>query len=370
MEKIILTAEQEHEVKRLCGLAADGDAEAMRLVADAIDVPVQQEFEKLNVIPMMYTEKTLDPGQRAVAQVSPIWNAWYMSIGGDPQMEVLGRTEIDVPQDRVYDNPMVDVDTLRNGNLGDLQDIAMKAGWHIRDENCKRGLRLASAAVPASNTIEVAGDVITPEAWGAALSVLEDQDLRPTRFFMRGAHLNDLRNWLNTSPDTKRESELFGTVRLYADGKLAQTQFMPKSEVLVMPDKEVGRSLISNPLRTIPQNAMFKTGWLVSESRGFLITVPQWMAKIKLIGVVDPPTLTLTTAPATGTVGTPVTAKLTFSGDKGAINWGDNTDPDYVATATNKTHTYTQAGTYTVTGITFDTTHGKMTAAYWTIVIS
>jgi len=68
----------------------------------------------------------------------------------------------------------------------------------------RRTISVLSSAIPAANTIEVTGDLLTEEALNEAISIIEDLELSVKYIVMRGRRFNDMRGW-NLDPQTKLE---------------------------------------------------------------------------------------------------------------------------------------------------------------------
>jgi len=109
---------------------------------------------------------------------------------------------------------MVDISVLKNGNIGTLMDIQTSASDAIRKEMDRRSISVLSAAVPAANTIEVAGSTLSEEALNEAISIIEDLELSVKYIVMRGRRFNDLRGW-DLDPQTKLELRQKGVVKNY-----------------------------------------------------------------------------------------------------------------------------------------------------------
>ena len=107
----------------------------------------------------------------------------------------MGKDEVEFPTNRIHSNPMVDVSVLKNGNIGTLMDIQTSAADAIRKEMDRRTISVLSSAIPAANTIEVTGDLLTEDALNEAISIIEDLELSVKYIVMRGRRFNDMRGW-------------------------------------------------------------------------------------------------------------------------------------------------------------------------------
>ena len=81
--------------------------------------------------------------------------------------------EIDFPVSRIASNPAVDVSVLRYGDVHRLTDMEKWAGTAIRKKLNQRVVKFVSEAVPASNTVEIAGTALTEVGLNQAISLLE-----------------------------------------------------------------------------------------------------------------------------------------------------------------------------------------------------
>ena len=179
---------------------------------------------------------------------------------------------------------MVDVSVLKNGNIGTLMDIQTSAADEIRKEIDKRTLTVLSAAVPAANTIEVTGGKLTDDALNEAISIIEDLELSVKYIVMRGRRFNDMRDW-DLDPETRAELRTKGVIKNYGTGGILLTASASMTEILLVPDDEVGKMPIRESLKTeaIEQKTRFKTGWLVWTELGQGITRPEILAKIRIL---------------------------------------------------------------------------------------
>lgn len=257
--------------------------EGMQALAAAIAAPIEQEIKRKEISSLLLTKHTLPKGERPVYQKKPVVKAFWISKDGEAQEQELGEEEVEFPTNRIHSNPMVDVSVLKNGNIGTLMDIQSSAADAIRKEMDRRTLTVLSSSVPASNTIEVAGNVLTEEALNEAISIIEDMELTVKYIVMRGRRFNDIRGW-DLDPQTSLELRQKGVVKNYGTGGILLTSAMPLNEILIIPDEEIGKLPIREAVKaeSIDQKTRFKTGWLVWSELGQGVTRPDIIAKIKL----------------------------------------------------------------------------------------
>lgn len=238
--------------------------EGMRALAAAIAAPIEQEIRRKEISSLLLTKHTLPKGERPVYQKKPTVKAHWISKDGEAQEQEIGQDEVEFPTNRIHSNPMVDISVLKNGNIGTLMDIQTSASDAIRKEMDRRSINVLSAAVPAANTVSVAGNTLTEEALNEAISIIEDLELSVKYIVMRGRRFNDLRSW-NLDPQTKLELRQKGVVKNYGTGGILLTAAMPLDEILIIPDEEVGKMPVREKLKaeSIDQKTRFKTGWLV-----------------------------------------------------------------------------------------------------------
>ncbi len=257
--------------------------EGMQALAAAIAAPIEQEIKRKEISSLLLTKHTLPKGERPVYQKKPVVKAFWISKDGEAQEQELGEEEVEFPTNRIHSNPMVDVSVLKNGNIGTLMDIQSSAADAIRKEMDRRTLTVLSSSVPASNTIEVAGNVLTEEALNEAISIIEDMELTVKYIVMRGRRFNDIRDW-DLDPQTSLELRQKGVVKNYGTGGILLTAAMPMNEILIIPDEEVGKMPVREALKSdsVDKKTRFKTGWLVWSEIGQGVTRPDIIAKIKL----------------------------------------------------------------------------------------
>jgi len=340
--------------------------EGMRALATAIAAPIEQEIARKEITSLLLAEHTLPKGERPLYQKKPRVKAYWISTEGEIREQHLGQDEVEFTTNRIHSNPMVDVSVLKHGNIGTLMDIQQAAADEIRKEVDKRTISVISAAVPSANTIEVAGSTLTEAALNEAVSILEDLELTARYLVMRGRRFNDLRGW-DLDPQTKNELRAKGVIKNYGTGGILLTAAASLSEVLILPEEEVGKKPVRETLKieAIDRKERFKTGWLVWSELGQGILRPDILVKIKLLGVNNPPTASLSD-PTIVNLDATVVPTVT-DGDDGVaqvlILWGDGEVTDGVTSGQDYTHTYALAGTYVITLIATDKSGQTATAS-------
>ncbi|MHB9036954.1 MAG: HK97-fold major capsid protein [Armatimonadota bacterium] len=258
--------------------------DGMRALAAAIASPIEQEISRKEITSLLLTQHTLPKGERPIYQKKPKVKAYWISTEGEAREQELGQDEVEFPTNRIHSTPMVDVSVLKNGNIGTLMDIQTSAADEIRKEIDRRTLTILSAAVPAANTIEVTGGKLTDDALNEAISIIEDLELSVKYIVMRGRRFNDMRDW-DLDPETRAELRTKGVIKNYGTGGILLTASASMTEILLIPDDEIGKMPIRESLKTeaIEQKTRFKTGWLVWTELGQGITRPEILAKIKIL---------------------------------------------------------------------------------------
>ena len=257
--------------------------EGLQALAAAIAAPIAQDIKQKEISSLLLTRHLLPKGERPVYQKKPTVRAHWISKDGEAQQQTLGKDEVEFPTYRVHSNPMVDVSVLKHGNMGSLMDVQTSAAEAIRKKIDRGTIHVLSKAVPAANTIRVAGTTLTEDALNEAISLIEDKELSVKYIVMRGRRFNDMRRW-DLDPQTKLELRQKGVVKQYGTGGILLTAAMPLHEVLIIPSEEVGKLPIREKLRAeaIDQKTSFKTGWLVWEELGHGVTRPDILAKVTL----------------------------------------------------------------------------------------
>ena len=258
--------------------------DGMRALAAAIAAPIDEEIKRKEITSLLLTQHTLPKGERPIYQKKPKVKAYWISTEGEAREQELGQDEVEFPTNRIHSTPMVDVSVLKNGNIGTLMDIQTSSADEIRKEIDRRTLTVLSAAVPAANTIEVTGGKLTDDALNEAISIIEDLELSVKYIVMRGRRFNDMRDW-DLDPETRAELRTKGVIKNYGTGGILLTASASMTEILLIPDDEIGKMPIRESLKTeaIEQKTRFKTGWLVWTELGQGITRPEILAKIRIL---------------------------------------------------------------------------------------
>jgi len=286
MEATKLKVDSQEYMEAMAALMAEAleSPEGLRALAAAIADPIEQEIERKEVSSLLLTRHVLPKGERPVYQKKPKVKAYWVSTEGEAREQEVGKDEIEFPTNRIHSTPMVDISVLKHGNIGTLMDIQTSAADEIRKETDRRTITVVSAAVPPENTIQVMGGVLTEDALNEAISIIEDLELSVKYIVMRGRRFNDLRSW-NLDPQTKAELREKGLIKNYGTGGILLSASCALDEVLLIPDEEVGKMPVREPLKTeaVEYKTRFKTGWLVWAELGQGVTRPDILAKIKIM---------------------------------------------------------------------------------------
>ncbi|MHB9038493.1 MAG: HK97-fold major capsid protein, partial [Armatimonadota bacterium] len=101
---------------------------------------------------------------------------------------------------------------------------------------------------------------------------------------MRGGRFNDIRGW-DLDQETRAELRTKGVIKNYGTAGILLTAMADLSEILLVPDEEIGKMPIRESLQTsaIDERTEFTTGWLVWMELGQGITRPEIITKIKIL---------------------------------------------------------------------------------------
>jgi hypothetical protein len=258
--------------------------DGMRALAAAIAAPIEQEIARKEISSLLLTEETLPKGERAIYQKKPKVQAYWISTEGEAREQEVGKEEVEIPTYRIHSTPMVDINVLKNGNIGRLTDIQTSAANAIRNEIDNRTIKVISAAVPAANTITLTGGLLTEDAVNEAIALIEDLELSVKYLVMRGARIKDLKGW-NLDQQTKNELRVKGVIKNYGTGSILTTAAAAMDEVLVLPDDEIGKMPKPNALQAdaLEEKTRFKVGWLVWQEIGHGVLRPDITVKIKIV---------------------------------------------------------------------------------------
>ena len=286
MEKNLLNIHSQQYMEVMAQLMSEAleSPEGMRALAAAIAEPIDQEIARKERSSLLLTQHTLPKGERPIYQKKPTVKAYWVSTEGEAREQEVGLSEVEIPTHRIHSTPMVDISVLKHGNIGTLMDIQSSAAKEISKEMDKRTITVISSAVPAANTIEITGGKLTDDALNEAISIIEDLELSVKYIVMRGRRFNDMRDW-DLDPETRAELRTKGVIKNYGTGGIMLTASASMDEILIVPDEEIGKMPVREPLKTeaIEQKTRFKTGWLVWSELGMGVTRPEILAKIKIL---------------------------------------------------------------------------------------
>jgi hypothetical protein len=255
--------------------------EGLKALAAAIAPPIEQEIDRREITSLLLTKQKLPAGEPAKFQKKPKLKAYWISKDGDAVESGILEEEVEFPIHRIHSMPMVDISVLKHGNVGTMLDIQKAAADEIRKAIDVRSVTVLSAAVPQERTVTVAGGKLTDEALNQAISFIEDQELAVKYILMRGARANDMRGW-GLDPQTLREMQMKGIFKIYNGAEIISTAAMALDEVILLPDEEVGKFAIRQPLSTdtINEPKRFKTGWLAWMEAAHGVTRSDLLAKV------------------------------------------------------------------------------------------
>ena len=260
-------------------------SEGLRTIAASIAPPIYDEIRQKEIASLLLTENKLPKGEPArYAKIKEI-QAFWIATGGQVHRSDMDDDEIEFPVGRVASNPAVDVSVLRNGDIHRLTDMEKWAGSAIRKKLNQRVVKVISEAVPAANTVEIAGASLTETALNQAISLLEDRDLTVKYIVMRGGRFNDMRGW-ELDPVTERELREKGILKYFSGAQVLTTSAALMDEILLIPDEPVGKMAIRTPIAVEPDNrpSEFKVSWVVWMELALGVLRPDLLAKVKILG--------------------------------------------------------------------------------------
>lgn len=258
--------------------------EGMHALAAAIAPTIEEEIEQKIITPLLLTEHNLPAGEDAKYQVRKSSKAYWIADGGQAMESDVTGEEISTPTHRIHATPMVDIGTLKHGNIGSLDDVQTDAASQIRKKIDKRTITVLSAAVPVANDVESTGGVLSEDALNEAVSILEDQELRVKYIVMRGARFADMKGF-TLSDKVLEEMQTKGAVAKWNGADILLTAAADLDEVLIIPEEEVGKYPIKEALTvdSLEEKKRFKTGWLVWMQVGHIVTKPERVVKITIV---------------------------------------------------------------------------------------
>jgi len=259
--------------------------DGLHALAEAILPPIELEIERKEISSLLLTKHTLPAGQPAKYVKRKGVKAYWISQEGEAIHSEPSKEEVEFPIVRVHSAPIIDVSSLKNGNVWDLTDLQTSAGREIRKTIDTYTYNTLSESIPEENTIELTGTTLTETALNQGMSILEDKELSVKTIVMRGARFNDLRGW-DLDPQTKNELRVKGLIKQYGGANILTTATANPDEVILLPDEEIGKFGIRQKLtsETVRQTLRFKVGWLIWMELSIGILRPDLCVKIKLVG--------------------------------------------------------------------------------------
>ena len=265
---------------------AVGSSEGMVALAAAIAPPVMETIKTREIASLLLTEDLLPVGETPKYQIVPEARAFWISLNGEARECEMGVDEVEPSILRVHTYPTIRKDTLKHGNVGSLMEMQDNAGIALQKQIDQHTVNVISAAVPAANIITLTGASLTEAALNQAFSILEDLELTPKKVVMRGARFNDIREWNSLDNITQNELRVKGILKNWGTADIITSSAAAMTEVLVLPDEEIGKMPVRETLIVEPDNIVkeFKIGFLMHSDRGFVVTRPQHCVKILITG--------------------------------------------------------------------------------------
>lgn len=262
-------------------VTAEGGMESL---AAAVAPPIELAIAERNIVPLALTEHVLPVGEEAKYQKRKSVQAHFVAVGGQVRrQEVNDDDDVTFPIFRVHSAPEVDVSDLKHGNIGKITDMQVEAAEEIRKKLNKRCMDLLSAAVPAGNIIPCvnAGADLTKSAFSQAVGMINDLELVPRFIFIRGQRMVDLNEW-DLDNETKRDLLIKGVAKRLAGAGVANPASMNANEVIIIPDKEIGKYAIRTKIAVDAQKGGFKVKFLTWHEAAMGITRPDLVFKIAI----------------------------------------------------------------------------------------
>ncbi len=280
----VLTTEYMDSMASLLSKALETD-DGLNALAAAILPPIEMEIERKEITSLLLTRHALPAGQPAKYVKRKGVKAYWISPEGEAIHSEASKEEVEFPTVRVHSAPIIDVSSLKNGNVWDLTDLQTSAGREIRKTIDAYTMQTLSQAIPTENTIEQTGTVLSESALNQAMSIIEDKELTVKTLLMRGARFNDLRSW-DLDPQTKNELRTKGVIKTFGGANILTTATAEMDEIIILPDEEIGKMAIRQKLTSeaVKQTLKFRVGWLIWMEIAIGILRPDLCVKIKLVG--------------------------------------------------------------------------------------
>lgn len=280
----LMTQEYLESMASIMSQALDTE-DGLHALAEAMLPPIEMEIERKEISSLLLTKHTLPAGQPAKYVKRKGVKAYWISQEGEAIHSEPSKEEVEFPIVRVHSAPIIDVSSLKNGNVWDLTDLQTSAGREIRKTIDTYSYTTLSDSIPAENAIEQTGAALTEATLNQAMSVLEDKELSVKTIVMRGARFNDLRGW-DLDPQTKNELRVKGLIKQFGGANILTTATANPSEIILLPDEEVGKFGIRQQLtsETVRQTLRFKVGWLIWMELSIGILRPDLCVKINILG--------------------------------------------------------------------------------------
>lgn len=269
---------------RLCKEAIRRGPEGLMTIAAFIAPPIKAAIEQKLVTPMILTRHVMPVGEKPIYQKETEIKAYWIARGGDPRVQDIGEDEVQFDTDRIHANPLLDVKTLKRGNVGSIQSMQRLAAKAIREEIDKRTFVIIEAAVTAAMTVTITGGVLTEQGLTDAFTLMEDLGLTVGTIAMRAARHGDIKMFTNTPDPIGAEIRKKGVVGVYSGAMvLTTTAIADPADVYLFPkDEEIGKYPIDEDLMTEAEKKGFKVGFLSYMEVGMGITQPGYIAKIRV----------------------------------------------------------------------------------------
>ena len=228
-----------------------GRADFPALLASEVVTPYVETSVNTEMQAKLFLDtRTLVPGETTQINVEPLSQAFVVDETGASLPQPIGRKIIDPPNFTADALLIFDLAELAMGVVRPLDQHGQEASDLVRAKVDKACIEAALAAVPAENTIECSGGMLTNLAMSAAISKLEDIDgLELGCIFARSNRiLIDMKNFEFNSLSILDDLARLGVIKTFGNGKVVKTPRIPANEILLTPTRMVGRcSIVYGP---------------------------------------------------------------------------------------------------------------------------
>lgn len=262
---------------------ATRDHGGMAALAAVMDEIMEGYVASRSIVTEILEQHDVPPGVTPEYDVPDEMTAYYIAFGAGVTHSPLKANKTRPEIGRVHCAPLMDRSVFEHGDVGTLASKLTEAGDAIiKAENAYLASLLATAilALGATNNVSISGGALTMDGLSEAIGLLEDTGNRCASILTRGQHLEKFQ--ASNSPLFSDDRALKGAVDNYHGAVVYNVKEMAATQVILLPDRYVGKYPMLADIRSEVKTAGFSTEMLVWKEVGYSLLLAKYCAMVTI----------------------------------------------------------------------------------------